>query len=278
MNNKPLKPAETLEVCIETGVAKANNTISKLFLLGILAGAFIAFAAQGSTMAAFNLISSPSTFGIGKAIQGLLFAPGLVMVILAGGELFTGNVLMLTSLAEKKITIKKLLRNWTIVYIGNFIGAVLIAFLVSRTGQWSGGENLLGAMTIKIAVGKINLTTLSAICLGILCNWLVCIAVWMSFAAESFAGKVIGIFLPIWLFVTSGFEHSVANMYYIPAGIFAKNITVYASASQLASGTLDGLTWGHFLLYNLLPVTIGNILGGGLFVVMAYWFCYHKKK
>lgn len=276
MNNKPLKPAETLDACIETGIAKANSSIARLFLLGIMAGAFIAFAAQGSTMASFNLISDPSTLGTGKALQGALFAPGLVMVILAGGELFTGNVLMLTSLAEKKISIKQLFRNWSIVYIGNLVGAILIAFLISKTGQWSGGANLLGATTIKIAATKTSLHFDSAFVLGILCNWLVCTAVWMSFAAESFIGKVFGIFLPIWLFVTSGFEHSIANMYYIPAGIFAKTSEDFVLTANIAADTLSTLTWSGFFINNLLPVTLGNIIGGGLFVALIYWFSYKK--
>ena len=276
MNNKPLKPAETLDVCIETGIAKANSSIARLFLLGIMAGAFIAFAAQGSTMASFNLISDPSMLGTGKALQGALFAPGLVMVILAGGELFTGNVLMLTSLAEKKISIKQLFRNWSVVYIGNLVGAILIAFLISQTGQWANGANLLGATTIKIAATKTSLRFSSAFVLGILCNWLVCTAVWMSFAAESFIGKIFGIFLPIWLFVTSGFEHSIANMYYIPAGLFAKTSETFLLTANIAENTISTLTWSGFFINNLLPVTLGNIVGGGLFVALIYWFSYKK--
>ncbi len=276
MNNKPLKPAETLDACIEVGVGKANSSIPRLFVLGILAGAFIAFAAQGSNMAAFNLISSPETFGIGKVLQGALFAPGLVMVILAGGELFTGNVLMLTSLAEKRISFAQLLRNWVIVYLGNLVGSVLIAYFVSTTGQWAGGAALLGGMTVKIAAGKTSLSFGAAFVLGILCNWLVCTAVWMSFAAESFIGKLFGIFLPIWLFVTSGFEHSIANMYYIPAGILAKGTEAFVQASGLAPDALASLTWSGFFVSNLIPVTLGNIVGGGLFIALAYWFSFKK--
>lgn len=276
MDNKPLKPAQTLDACIEVGVGKANSSIPKLFVLGIIAGAFIAFAAQGSNMAAFNLISSPDTFGIGKVLQGALFTPGLVMVVLAGGELFTGNVLMLASLADRKITVSKLLRNWVIVYIGNLVGSILIAYLVSTTGQWAGGAGLLGGMTVKIAAGKTSLAFGPAFVLGILCNWLVCIAVWMSFAAESFIGKIFGIFLPIWLFVASGFEHSIANMYYIPAGIFAKATDAFVQASGLAPDVLATLNWSGFFISNLIPVTLGNIVGGGLFVALAYWYAFRK--
>ena len=276
MDNKPLKPAETLEVCINTGVAKAGSSFGRLVVLGILAGAFIALAAQGSTMAAFNLIGSPETFGVGKALQGAVFGAGLIMVVLAGGELFTGNVLILASVAEKKVTVAKMLRNWVIVYIANLIGSLLVAWLVSQTGQWAGGADALGGMTVKIAAGKTALDFWPALVMGIFCNWLVCVAVWLSFASESFIGKIFGIFFPIWLFVLSGFEHSIANMYYIPAGIFAKANEAFVAASGAAPEALSSLTWGGFFVSNLIPVTIGNILGGGIFVAMAYWYSFKK--
>ena len=276
MDNKPLKPAETLEVCINTGIAKAGSSFGRLVVLGILAGAFIALAAQGSTMAAFNLIGSPETFGIGKALQGAVFGAGLIMVVLAGGELFTGNVLILASVAEKKVTVAKMLRNWVIVYIANLIGSLLVAWLVSQTGQWAGGADALGGMTVKIAAGKTALDFWPALVMGIFCNWLVCVAVWLAFASESFIGKIFGIFFPIWLFVLSGFEHSIANMYYIPAGIFAKANEAFVAASGAAPEALSSLTWGGFFVSNLIPVTLGNILGGGIFVAMAYWYSFKK--
>lgn len=276
MDNKPLKPAETLEVCINTGIAKANSSIGRLVVLGILAGAFIALAAQGSTMAAFNLIADPKTLGVGKALQGAVFGTGLIMVVLAGGELFTGNVLILASVAEKKVTLAKLLRNWVIVYIANLIGSLLVAWLISQSGQWAGGADALGGMTVKIAAGKTALSFGPAFILGIFCNWLVCVAVWLSFASESFIGKLFGIFFPIWLFVMSGFEHSVANMYYIPAGIFGKANEAFVAASGAAPEALSSLTWGGFFVSNLIPVTLGNIVGGGIFVAMAYWYSFKK--
>ena len=276
MDNKPLKPAETLEVCINTGIAKANSSIGRLVVLGILAGAFIALAAQGSTMAAFNLIADPKTLGVGKALQGAVFGTGLIMVVLAGGELFTGNVLILASVAEKKVTLAKLLRNWVIVYIANLIGSILVAWLISQSGQWAGGADALGGMTVKIAAGKTALSFGPAFILGIFCNWLVCVAVWLSFASESFIGKIFGIFFPIWLFVMSGFEHSVANMYYIPAGIFGKANEAFVAASGAAPEALSSLTWSGFFVSNLIPVTLGNIVGGGIFVAMAYWYSFKK--
>lgn len=276
MDNKPLKPAETLEVCINTGIAKANSSIGRLVVLGILAGAFIALAAQGSTMAAFNLIADPKTLGVGKALQGAVFGTGLIMVVLAGGELFTGNVLILASVAEKKVTLAKLLRNWVIVYIANLIGSLLVAWLISQSGQWASGADALGGMTVKIAAGKTALSFGPAFILGIFCNWLVCVAVWLSFASESFIGKIFGIFFPIWLFVMSGFEHSVANMYYIPAGIFGKANEAFVAASGAAPEALSSLTWSGFFVSNLIPVTLGNIVGGGIFVAMAYWYSFKK--
>ena len=276
MENKPLKPAETLEVAISTGVAKANSSIGRLIVLGILAGAFIALAAQGSTMASFGMLGDPESFGAGKALQGAVFGSGLVMVVLAGGELFTGNVLLLTSLADKQINVAKMLRNWIIVYIANLAGSLLIAWIISQTGQWAGGADALGGMTVKIAAGKTALSFGPAFLLGILCNWLVCVAVWLAFASESFIGKIFGIFFPIWLFVTSGFEHSVANMYYIPAGIFAKANLAFVNASGAAPEALKSLTWSGFFVDNLIPVTLGNIVGGGVFVAMAYWYSYRK--
>ena len=276
MDNKPLKPAETLEVCINTGIAKANSSIGRLVVLGILAGAFIALAAQGSTMAAFNLIADPKTLGVGKALQGAVFGTGLIMVVLAGGELFTGNVLILASVAEKKVTLAKLLRNWVIVYIANLIGSLLVAWLISQSGQWAGGADALGGMTVKIAAGKTALSFGPAFILGIFCNWLVCVAVWLSFASESFIGKIFGIFFPIWLFVMSGFEHSVAIMYYIPAGIFGKANEAFVAASGAAPEALSSLTWSGFFVSNLIPVTLGNIVGGGIFVAMAYWYSFKK--
>ena len=276
MDNKPLKPAETLEVCINTGIAKANSSIGRLVVLGILAVAFIALAAQGSTMAAFNLIADPKTLGVGKALQGAVFGTGLIMVVLAGGELFTGNVLILASVAEKKVTLAKLLRNWVIVYIANLIGSLLVAWLISQSGQWAGGADALGGMTVKIAAGKTALSFGPAFILGIFCNWLVCVAVWLSFASESFIGKIFGIFFPIWLFVMSGFEHSVANMYYIPAGIFGKANEAFVAASGAAPEALSSLTWSGFFVSNLIPVTLGNIVGGGIFVAMAYWYSFKK--
>lgn len=276
MEKKVLKPAEILDFTINLAVDKVAGSFMKLLTLGFLAGAFIAFAAEGSNMAAFNLLADPNTYGMGKALAGAIFGTGLMLVVLAGGELFTGNTLILAALCEKKVTIGKMLRNWAIVYSGNLLGSLFIAYLMFNSGLFSSGGDMLGVVTLKIAVYKVNLSFTQAFYLGILCNWLVCLAVWMAFGADTMAGKILAIFFPIWLFITSGFEHSVANMYYIPAGILAKTNEAFCQLSGLSDSALASLTWISFFRDNLLPVTLGNIVGGGVLVAMAYWYSYKK--
>lgn len=273
MEKSFLSPAEISENFIETGRRKADLPVHKLIILGILAGAFIAFAAEGSNMAIYT-ISSP---GIGKTIAGALFSTGLMMVIIAGAELFTGNSLIIITYLEHKTNFYNVLKNWFLVYISNFIGALIIVFLILQSGQFNFSNGLLGGFTIKTAVYKTGLTFGNAFFMGLLCNWLVCIAVWMAAAAKDITGKLLAIFFPIWLFVTSGFEHSIANMYYIPAGILAKANPIYVQAAVslgVKSEKIDALNWSSFLTKNLLPVTLGNIIGGTIFVGMVYWFIY----
>lgn len=274
---KPMKPSDILNSIINTAQDKANGSVLKLFILGILAGAFISFGAEGSTMAACSLLAEPATYGIGRALSGVIFSAGLIMVVLAGAELFTGNTLILCGVLEKNIKVSAMLRNWIIVYAGNFAGALLIAWLMNNTGLFSQGADMVGAMTVKIAAGKTSLDFGKAFILGILCNWLVCLAVWISFGADSTIGKIFGIVFPITLFVTSGFEHSIANMYYIPAGIFAKaDFSQAALDIGLGAEALASLDWYGFLVANLIPVTLGNIAGGCIFVALAYWICFKK--
>lgn len=276
MEMKPLSPAEITDAIIYTAEAKAGGSFQKLLILGILAGAFIAFAAEGSNMAAFNLLAVPETYGLGKVLAGAVFGTGLMMVVLAGGELFTGNTMILAAVCEKKVTFGRMLRNWVIVYAGNLIGSLLIAYMMVHSGLFASGGEMLGAVTVKIAVYKVGLDFAKAFYLGIMCNWLVCLAVWLATAAESMIGKIFAIFFPIWLFITSGFEHSVANMYYIPAGLMAKSQMNFAALSGLTQEALDSLTWSAFFVQNLIPVTLGNIVGGGVFVGMVYWYVYKR--
>ena len=271
MDKNILAPAEIAGAAIETGRVKAERKFLPLLILAVLAGAFIAFAAEASNMAAYNLLGNSSTYGLGRALAGAVFTGGLVFVVLTGAELFTGNTLICLSVYEKKVSFGKMIRNWVIVYAGNLAGAVLIAFMMTQTGLFGSSDGMLGGLTVKIAFNKVNMSFWAAFVSGILCNWLVCLAVWISFAANSVQGKIMGIFFPIWLFATSGFEHCVANMYYIPAGIMA--LAEYGAASGIDQSVLAvQLNWGSFFTANLIPVTLGNIIGGVLFVGTAYWF------
>ncbi len=276
MEENFLTPEQITRSVVETGIKKVHISLKDQLLLGILAGAFIAFAAEGSNMAAFNLFANSETYGLGKALAGAIFGTGLMLVLIAGGELFTGNCLIIISVLEKKVKLRSMFSNWTVVYTGNLIGSVLIAYMIVQSGLMNSGDNMLGVMTIKIAAYKVGLPFLSAFYLGVMCNWLVCLAVWLAYSAKDTTGKILGIFFPIWLFITSGFEHSVANMYYIPAGILAKADVSLAKATQLSSETLAGLNWQTFIINNLIPVTLGNIVGGGFFVAGLYWYIYLK--
>ena len=264
----------------DAGVARAERTASDLMLPGILAGTYIAIAGAASTMVAFNLLANPETFGLGRCLAGLVFPCGLVLVVLAGAELFTGNTMMLLPLSQRRMTLVSMLWNWLIVYVTNFAGSVGIAFLIYHSGQLNAGNYLLGGMTIKIAAAKCHLTFLEAFLLGIFCNWLVCLAVWIAAAAQDTTGKILAIFFPIWLFVAAGFEHSIANMYYVPAGLFAAQYpALLESAKEITKpDVLASLTWTNFFAANLLPVTLGNIIGGGVCVALAYGYVHRKPK
>lgn len=273
MERNAFTPPEVFEKVADSGVGKANGSAAKLFVMGILAGEFIAFGAQASLMASFGLTSEPSTFGVGKVVMGAVFPVGLMLVVLCGAELFTGNCLMVTGALERKFAWSRIWRNWAIVYAGNLIGSLLIVACIAHSGLWDSGEGLLGAVTVKTAVGKCGLSFGRAVVLGILCNVLVCLAVWMATASRELAGKMLAIWFCIGLFIVSGFEHSVANMYFIPAGIVAAGNPDYVGLLGIDTSSLSVYS---FLIKNLLPVTIGNILGGSLFVGAAYWLCLKK--
>ena len=252
----------------DIGVAKAEKSSADLFILSILAGAYIALAAVGSTMVAFNLLANPETYGLGRCLAGCIFPVGLMLVVLAGAELFTGNVMLLLPLVQRRISLFDMLRNWIIVYAGNFIGALFVAFLIYHSGYLNaGGMGILKSVTVGIATSKCSLTFVEALTLGILCNWLVCLAVWMALGTKDTTGKILAVFFPIWLFVASGFEHSIANMYYIPIGLLA--------AQSPWVGT-EALTWENFYVSNLIPVTLGNIIGGGVLVALVYGYVWRK--
>lgn len=253
---------------------KAHYSLLKMFLLAIAAGAFVAFGAHSCLTVMTGTLNI--SWGIAKLIGGVVFSTGLMMVVLTGAELFTGNVLMTFSLFEKKITLFELLKNWLVVYLGNFTGAIIIASLVFLTGASKNCNNALGVMSLSSATAKVNLTFIQAFTSGILCNWLVCLAVWMAACSRRIIGKIFAIFFPIMIFVASGYEHCVANMFFIPEGIFTKTLPEVVNISNIAPELLQNLTWQGFVVNNLIPVTLGNVLGAVLFVVLLFWMAYLK--
>lgn len=272
MNTAP----EILEANINAGTAKANLPFGKMSLMGIMAGAFIALGGATSSTAAHAI----ADVGVSRAVAGAVFPLGLMLVVFMGTELFTGNCLMITGFMDKKYNLQKMVRNLVVVYFTNLIGALIVAALVVYSGNLNYSGGLLGAYTIKVAVGKAAISPVQGITSGILCNVLVCFAVLMATAAKDIAGKIWAIFFPIWAFVIGGFEHCVANMYYIPAGMMAAANPDYVAKAQEAYGLtaaqIEGLTIAGSLA-NFIPVTIGNILGGMVFVGLPLYLI-HKKK
>ena len=268
---------EVIEQNIQNGIKKTNLTTKKLILLGIAAGFFIGIGAEASSLAMHGI----SNVGLARTVAGAVFPIGLMLIVLLGGELFTGNCLISMAVYDKKAKLKGMIRNLTIVYISNFIGAALMAWMINNCGQLNFSDGGAGAFTIKVALVKVGIDPIQAIVSGILCNVLVCLAIFMAATAKDVAGKCIAIFFPIFVFVISGFEHCVANMYYIPAGIFAAHNPLYAAkATELYGITaeqLSGLNFGT-MFSNLVPVTIGNIIGGMVFVGLLYWYLYRKKE
>lgn len=255
---------------------KAQYSFLKMFLLAIAAGAFVAFGAHSCLTVMTGTIGV--SWGLAKLIGGIVFSTGLMMVVLTGAELFTGNVLMTFSLFEKKISLLELLKSWSVVYIGNFVGAIVIAALVFATGASHNASDAVGAITLSTATTKVNLSFLQAFTSGILCNWLVCLAVWMAACSRRIIGKIFAIFFPIMIFVASGYEHCVANMFFIPEGIFTKTLPSVVAASNLSGEALANLTWQGFVVNNLIPATLGNIVGVVVFVVLLFWMAYLKDE
>ncbi len=258
-------PAEIAKQYVEVGATKTRLPILKVFVLAIFAGIFIAIGGFGSTVASCGV--QPSA--LGRFLSASVFPIGLMMVLIAGAELFTGNSLILSSVLQKKTTVVRMLINWCVVFIGNFVGSVFVAWVVTKSQAIELYDGELIQATLRTAIAKVNIPFFSAFLKGIMCNFMVCIAVWVSFAAKDLAGKILALYLPIFLFVLCGFEHCVANMYFIPAGIFV------ASTYDLAAA---GLNWGTFVLNNLISVTLGNIAGGALLVGCGYWYIYLKGK
>ena len=267
-----LTPADIASRFNDISRKKASMPFPSLVILGFLGGAFIAFAAQGSTVVANDV----TAYGVSRLTTGAVFTVGLMLVMLAGAELFTGNSLMSIGLFNGAISWQGLLRNWLTVYFSNFLGTVTVAYLIKSSGLWHLNASKVGLAAVNIAVSKVSLTFTEALVRGILCNWIVCLAVWIAIGAQDATGKVLGIFFPVMLFVSSGFEHSIANMYYIPAGILAAADPKVAAVAGFPAAATDPsvLGWGTLMTKNLLPVTLGNIIGGVLFVGLLYWGVY----
>ena len=277
MNNHFLCPSEIIELNMNANETKTTLPLGKIFLLGIMAGMFIAFGAATSSTAAHSI----ENIGVSRALAGVIFPVGLMLIVFLGGELFTGNCLIILNVFSGRTSLFQMLRNLLVVYMSNFIGALLIDILIVFSGNLNYSDGLLGAYTIKVAVGKISLTPIQGFASGILCNILVCLAVLMSLSAKDIIGKIWAIFFPIFAFVVGGFEHCVANMFYIPAGIFASFNPSYVQIAQetygITSKQLENLSFlGSF--HNFLPVTLGNIFGGMFFVSIPLFLIYKKTK
>lgn len=268
----PKTIAET--VAQSVGVVKANSPWLSLFVLGILAGAYVGFGGLLSTAVTFDAASRLG-MGLTKLLGGAAFSLGLMLVVIAGGELFTSNSLMFSSVIIGEVTWEKMLAKWGIVYLANFVGSILLALIFYYSGLWRTADGALGTAALKIGYDKLNLSFVEAFVRGVGCNWLVCLAVWMSLASRQIIGKIFAIFFPIMGFVAIGFEHCVANIYFISSAIFLFQWGGIASPAVLDPNLLS---WGTLLLKNLLPVTIGNAIGGVVFVALSYWGAYLRPE
>ena len=269
-----LLPAEMARRAEYLGVRKAEAKLLPMVALSVLAGAFIGLGAVSATIMATGA-SGVLPYGLTRMLVGLVFSLGLILVVVGGAELFTGNNLIVMAWASGKVSTKSLLRNWVIVYLGNFVGSIGTAVMVFLSKQYMFSSGAVGVTVLNIANSKVHLGFLQAIALGVLCNALVCLAVWLTYSARSTMDKIAAIIFPISAFVAAGFEHSIANMYFIPVALFIKTFDpAFIAASEV---DVTGLTWGTFLFNNLLPVTIGNIIGGALLVAGVYWAIFLRN-
>jgi formate/nitrite transporter len=257
------RPPEIARLVEQAGVAKAALPVRHTLVLAVLAGAFIAFGAMTFTM---TITGSGLGFGPARLLGGLAFSLGLVLVVIAGAELFTGNNMIVMAWAARKISSWAMLKNWSIVYAGNFVGAVATAVLVHLSGVNSLGGGDLGVTAVEIARAKIGLPFAEAFFRGVLCNTLVCLAVWLSYAAHTVPGKILAVIFPVTAFVAMGFEHSIANMYFISIGMLA------GAGEPSITLLVDSF------LGKLVPVTLGNIVGGSVFVALVYWIVYLRPR
>jgi formate/nitrite transporter len=273
-----LLPKEMAEKAERIGADKTRLPVLSLLTLAMLAGAFIAFGSMFSTIA-ISATGGHLTFGLVRVVAGLTFSLGLILVVVGGAELFTGNNLMVMAWAGGKISLGGMLRAWALVYIGNFLGAVATAVMVFLAGVHGNGDSAVGAAALNIAEAKAALPFFQALMRGVLGNVLVCLAVWLCYSAHSTTDRILCIVPPVTAFVAAGFEHSVANMFILPYGLLIKELAepAFWTAIQQSPASYDALSWGAFFS-NLAPVTIGNVIGGGMFVGAVYWFIYLRSR
>lgn len=267
MESRMLKPNELCDASIGAGCNKAKLTVLQTVVLGIMAGMFIALGGAASGVASHSIADA----GLAKFVSGAIFPTGLILVVICGAELFTGNCLMIVPLMDGKISVKDVIRNWIIVYFSNFIGSMLIAFLVFKAGVFGMSAGKLGGVVIKVASTKASLPFWTAFSSAILCNVLVCLGVWGASAAKDVVGKIAVSWFPVMAFVVCGFEHCVANMYFLTAGMLAKSNPAFVQASGLSP---EKLVNGAGIINNLIPVTLGNIVGGAVFIGVTYYAAY----
>ncbi len=285
-----LLPAEMATRAEYLGVRKSEMPFFTTLMLSILAGAFISLGAIfATTVAAGGMaVTGPEgavayttglPYGVTRLLTGLVFCLGLILVIVGGAELFTGNNLIVMAWASGKVTGRAMLKNWGIVYVGNFLGAIGTVGLIFFSGQYAFGSDAVGITALKIAIAKCNLGFLQAVALGTLCNTLVCLAVWLTFSARTTLDKIVAVIFPITAFVAAGFEHSIANMYFVPIALVIKTFDpeFMARIGDKVSG-LESLTWPAFFVNNLIPVTIGNVIGGAVLVAAFYWVIFLRRK
>jgi formate transporter len=274
-----LLPAEMAAKAQSIGIKKANLDFLSTFALAVMAGAFIALGCIFFTVSqTTGGVAIP--WGVSRVIGGIAFSLGLVLVIVGGAELFTGNNLIIMAWASRKLSTWRVARNWGIVYIGNLCGAVATALFVFWGLHYNMDNGGVGLTALNIGLSKVNLGFTQALILGILCNAMVCMAVWLTYSARTVMGRIMAIIFPITGFVAAGFEHCVANMYFIPYAILVKvgaPDTFWQSIGTTAV-SYDSLNWGSFIVHNLIPVTIGNMIGGVFFVALVYWVIYLRKK
>jgi formate/nitrite transporter len=273
-----IMPAAMAARAEESGVRRAAMDPVTVFVLSILAGAFISFGAAFATTVGAGGGTLP--YGLMRLFVGISFSVGLILVVIAGAELFTGNNLIVMAWASGRVTTRAVLSNWGIAFAGNFVGAISTAALMFLTTQYTFGSGAVGLNALATANAKTALAFVPALMLGIMCNALVCLTVWMCFGARTTIDRIVTIIPPITAFVTTGFEHSIANIYFIPMGLFIKNGAPDSFWTSIGKTPADfpAITWGNFLAGNLLPVTIGNIIGGSLMVGAVYWFVYLRKR